>query len=93
MFLKAFDDAGVEQRGSLARLFNVGKYERALQSLHGPATAFHEIERNVQRCGVGIVAVVDNHAAALALLHLEAHGYGLKLRHALGDGCRRNHEI
>ena len=61
--------------------------------MHCSATALHEVERNVKRSGVSIVAVIDYHATVLSLLNLKAHCYGLKLCHTLGDYLGRNHQV
>src|SRR3712207_701001 len=58
--------------------------ERALQPFFLGA-AHEEIERDVQRNQVGIIAVVDQHTGIFAFLHFEPHGYRLQTCHAFGD--------
>ena len=55
-------------------------------------TATDEVEGYVERVDVGIVGIVDERAAMLALLHLQAHGDSLQLRHSPGDVGGRNTE-
>jgi len=67
----------------LAALENVAEDERALATLVvGAAT--HEVEGNVEGVDVGVVRVVDERAAVVAFLHLQAHGDWLKVGHTVG---------
>ena len=43
----------------------------------------HEIERNVERLQVGVVAIVDERTTIAAFLYLKAHGNRLKALHTL----------
>ena len=64
-----------------AALEDVAQYERAADSL----AAAHEVEGDVERVDVRVVRVVDERAAVLAFLHLQSHGHGLQMGHALGQ--------
>ena len=67
----------------LAALENIAEDERALATLVvGAAT--HEVEGNVEGVDVGVVRVVDERAAVVAFLHLQAHGDWLKVGHTVG---------
>ena len=67
----------------LAALENIAEDERALATLVvGAAT--HEVEGNVEGVDVGVVGVVDERAAVVAFLHLQAHGDWLKVGHTVG---------
>ena len=46
--------------------------------------ATHEVEGNVEGVDVGVVRVVDERAAVVAFLHLQAHGNWLKVGHTVG---------
>ena len=79
--------------GSILTCFeHVAEDECALQSLVLRATV-EEVEGNIQRTEVGVVAVVDEEAVVFALLHLQTHGHGLQTGHTLGDGLGREHQV
>ena len=77
-------DATVERTRKLAALEDVADDECACLLLR-VGTTLHEVECDVERMDVGIVAVVDKCATVASIFHFEAHGYGFEMLHALAD--------
>ena len=66
----------------LSTLEDIAQYQ-GMSAAFMVGTAAHEIERDVERVDIRVVAVVDKGAAMLSLLHLQSHGDRLEQCHAL----------
>ena len=51
----------------------------------GNVPALHKVESDIEGVDIRVVGVVDEDAATLTFLYLQAHGHWLQLRHALGQ--------
>ena len=77
-------DATVERTREFSALKDVADDEGASLLLRVGAT-LHEVECDVERMDVGVVAVVDERASVASILHFETHGNGFEVLHALAD--------
>ena len=86
---------GIERLRRGACLKDVAEHKRLVQALpyRRILAPLHEVEGDVEGVDVAVVGVVDEDAAALALLHLESHGDGFEAGHPLCQLCRRQPQV
>ena len=73
-------------------LIDVAQYQR-MATATMVRTTVHEVEGDVERIDVAVVAVVDEGATMLSHLHFQSHRHRFQFCHALVDVLGRNTEL
>ena len=73
-------------------LIDVAQYQR-MATATMVWTAVHEVEGDVERIDIAVVAVVDKGATMLSHLHFQSHRHRFQFCHALVDILGRNTEL